>query len=130
MSLMGAQRLEEFIEGSPLSKAHKEELRQAHDKDKFYEEIIFWYELHDAKKAWHAYRNYIIRHSIFLRPELREVFVKIADIMWNTLISRQVGQQANDTAFWVEASQKVRNEVQPLVEKLEGLVHGVLQTGK
>ena len=130
LSSLSPERMEEVLVASPLSAAHKAELRQAPDKDKYYRDIMFWYELHDAKKSGMAFRAYIIQNSVFLRPELRDVFVKINGIMWDALISRQMGQESNDQRFWIEASRKFRDEVEPLVKELEMKVQGVLQTGQ
>jgi len=129
LSQMPKERLEEWAKGCRLTDVHKAELIAAPDKNKFYQSIIFWYELNDARNAWVHYRDFINRNSIFLRPALRDVFLKINGIMWDALISREVGHEANDYKMWGEASKKVRDEIEPLVKELEARVQAVLHTG-
>lgn len=64
-----------------------------------------------------------------MRPELRELFLKINSIMWDALISREVGHEAGDYKMWGEASSKVRHDIEPLVKELEVRVQAVLRTG-
>lgn len=121
------ERLEEFLEGSRLSAVHREEIRSAADRNKHYQHLAFWYELHDAKHAWVKYRDYIDASSIFLRHELCEVFERINGIMWDALVSREIGQEANDTKFWVEASRKSGEQLDPLVNDLRTHVRTLLR---
>lgn len=127
LSRLNSQRLNEVLADSRLSDVHREEVRNAQDKNKQYQDLIFWYDLHDAKKAWSKYRSYINKNNIFLRAELSDTFQKINGIMWDALVSREVGQQANDMKFWVEASQKMRSQIEPLIEELRTTVRKLLR---
>ena len=130
LSRLSDERLTEWLAGSRLGDVHRNEVKGAADRNKHYQSLIFWYELHDAKNAWLKYRTYINKNSIFLRPELSDSFQKINGIMWDALVSREVGQEANDTKFWVEASQKMRNEITPLIEDLRKQVRELLRGEK
>lgn len=127
VSRLTPERLTEFLASSRLSEVHREEVRTATDKNKRYQDLIFWYELHDAKNAWSKYRSYINKNSIFLRAELSDSFQQINGIMWDALVSREVGQEVNDVKFWVEASRKMREQSEPLLNELRSKVRLLLR---
>lgn len=130
LSRMSPERLEEFASTSRLTKVHREELRKSNDKNKYYQDIIFWYDLHAAKEAYRAFHTFINKNSIFLRPELKCAFLKIDSIMWDALISREVGQESNDHKFWIDASRKMREDIEPSIKELEAQVQAVLHRGE
>ncbi|HKB58780.1 MAG TPA: hypothetical protein VKC56_01920 [Gallionellaceae bacterium] len=127
LSRLTDEQLRGVLGSSKLSDAHQEEVRVAQDRNKRYQELLFWYDLHSAKTAWSRYRDYINKNDIFLRSELSDSFKKINGLMWNALVSRQVGQEANDVKFWVEASQTTHDEIQPLLDELRNKVRKLLR---
>jgi len=128
LSRLTDARLEEFLKNSRLSEVHRYEVKSAPDRNKHYQQLIFWYDLHDAKKAWLKYRQFINKNSIFLRAELNEPFQKVNGLMWDALVSREVGEEASDMKMWMEGSQKLRTESGPLVEELREKVRAILGT--
>jgi hypothetical protein len=132
LSNMSVARFNEFVDASPLTPVHKDELRQksAADRNQHYHDLMFWYELTAANNACVAYRDHVKRNSIFLRQELRETFLKIDVVMWEALLSRRIGQEAQDTKLWVGASQMMQSRIAPLVTELEGKVQALLHDGK
>lgn len=127
LSRLRPDRLTEFLSTSRLTAVHRDEVQNAEDKNKHYQDLIFWYDLHDAKNTWLKYRSYINKNSIFLRPELSDAFQKINGIMWDALVSREVGQEANDVKFWVEASRTMRDQMEPLSKELHSKVRNLLR---
>ena len=127
LSRLSPERLDEFLEGSRLTKVHQQEVREAQDRNRHYQDLSFWYELHEARAAWLKYRSYINKNSIFLRPELSNTFERINGIMWDALVAREVGQEANDPKMWIEASKKMRTEVEPLLNELRNEVRVILR---
>ena len=118
LSKLSPERFEEFLAGSRLSAVHRQEVRDSSNRTEYYRDLIFWYDLHDAKQAYWKYRALITKNTIFLKPEVSALFEKIASALWDGLISREVGEESKDMKFWVEASQKMRAELAPLMEEL------------
>jgi len=127
ISHLNAERLNEFLSDSRFSEVHKEEIRNATDRNKHYQQLIFWYDLHDAKKTCLKYRSYINKNSIFLRSELSDSFQKINGIMWDALLSREIGEEANDRKLWIEASREMREQSVPLQGELHTKVRELLR---
>lgn len=127
LSRLSPERLEEFLSGSRLTEVHRSEVRAAPDKTKYYQDLIFWYDLNDAKRIWWKYRSYINKNSIFLRPQLSEAFQKINGVIWDALVSREIGEESKDIKFWVEASRKMREQTEPLMKELHERVRAVLE---
>ena len=127
LAKLSPERFEEFLAGSRLSAVHRQEVRDAADRTKHYQDLIFWYDLHDAKRAYWKYRALITKNSIFLRSEVSELFEKIAVVLWDGLISREVGEESKDVKFWIEASRAMRNKLDPLREELQETVRKALR---
>ena len=122
LSKLSPERFDEFLAGSRLSAVHRQEVRNADSRTEYYRDLIFWYDLHDAKQAYWKYRALITKNTIFLKPEVSALFEKIASALWDGLISREVGEESKDMKFWVEASKKMRAELAPLMEELRETV--------
>lgn len=127
LSMLSPERFEEFLNGSRLSAVHRQEVRDATDRTKHYKDLIFWYDLHDAKQAYWKYRALITKNSIFLRTEISELFEKIAGVLWDGLISREIGEESKDIKFWIEASGEMRNKLLPLMQELRGTLRATLR---
>jgi hypothetical protein len=127
LSKLSPERFEEFLAGSRLSAVHRQEVADAANRTEHYRDLIFWYDLHDAKQAYWKYRALITKNSIFLQPEVGDLFEKIASVLWDGLVSREVGEESKDIKFWVEASRDMRNKLQPLMEKVREAVRKSLR---
>jgi hypothetical protein len=58
-----------FVEGSKMSKFEVQELLQAENKTKFYQEQELWYEFLELEEALHKFEDYIVEKEIFLENE-------------------------------------------------------------
>ena len=67
---MSETEFQEFLETTKLRKHEKEELVAAPDRNKFYQEKIFWHELHDARSRINNLHNFLIYNKIFLSKDL------------------------------------------------------------
>ena len=129
LNRMNAPQLAAFFETSRLLPVHRDELAQATDKNKYYQEKIFWYDLAEARNSYRDFHVFIKKNSIFLRPALKGQFEKIDSIMWNSLASREVGFGSKDSSFWEKAYDRMDKEVAPLLAELEKQVQDVLHKG-
>jgi hypothetical protein len=127
LSRLNTPRLTEFLENSQLSAVHKAEVLCAEDKNKHYQELIFWYDLNTANRACWKYRSYISKNSIFLRPELSDLFERIDGVIRNAVISREVGEESGDKKFWVQEARNMHEDIRPLLADLRAKVREVLR---
>jgi len=126
LAKLSSERFEEFLEGSPLSGVHRQEVRDATNRSEHYQDLIFWYDLRDAKQAYWKYRALVTKNTIFMRAEVSDLFEKIATVLADGLISREIGEEAKDIKFWVEASREMRGKLVPLIEELRSTVRTAL----
>lgn len=122
--------LDEFLGRLPFSESAKDKIRGSHDKLEVYKECQFHHELHEVKMTLHAYTSYVRRNSVFLHDDLRVLFEKISEVIWHTIINRQIGEEAKETKWWVEASQRARDEVMPLTQEIQSVVQKALKEGR
>ena len=73
------QIVREILDGQKWHDLHIEELLKSSDRNKYYQDKIFWYRLTDVKKSFMNFRDYISRNRIFLRKDLKDLFVKAGD---------------------------------------------------
>lgn len=130
LNRMTDPQLKEFLNQSRLHDFEKEEIIKVSDKVKYYTDQIFWHDLYDVKMAFSNFHNYIEINRVFLSNDLKEQFTKIDDVMWNSLLEREIGHGAGDGKMWREANKRIRDEVVPLRDKIEELVQERLQYHK
>ncbi len=125
---MSRDRLEEFLLGTDFLKVDINEILNAPNKGKRYQEILFWNRLNKARKAFAEFQGYVARNGIFLPSELEEKFKKISSILWSAVVSKEVGHQAQDWKMQAEGWDKVREEVDPLYLDIKIYIHQRLQS--
>jgi len=121
---MGQQRFEAFVAESRLTKIDQAELlgKTKGERDAYYDERIIWYRLRDAKKACTELHRAVQGNSIFLEPGIRALFLKIDQLLWEALISREIGHEVKDHKMWIKAGEKVSQEIAPLKADIESEV--------
>ena len=110
------------LENSKLHEHQIEELINSNDKNKYYVERIIWHHLNDARKSFAEFHKYFIRNRIFLTYELQEQFDKIDDLLWESLVSREVGEASKDRKMIHESYKKLRDNVNTPIKEIEKLV--------
>lgn len=119
---MPQANVEEFLEGSRLSTADKEEVRQAVQKREKYYDIIFWYDLSDAEEAAKQFRRYLATNSIFLTSDLKEQFTNVGSFLTSALIDIRLSKESQDRRWVRNAAAKLHTQVQSTVQSIEALV--------
>ena len=127
---MTDKQLDDFLNQSRLHDFEKEELKKSSDKQKYYQDRIFFHDLDAVKKSFAEFHTYLERNRIFLSQDLKEQFTKIDDIIWESLVDREVGHGAGDHSMWVDAYKRIKNEVNPIKEHIESLVQQRLRYHK
>ena len=126
LNKMTEQQLDEFLSNCKLHDYEKDELKTTSDKLTYYQNAIFWHDLNEVRKRFGEFHTYIQKNRIFLSPDLKEEFRKIDDLMWESLIDREVGHEAGDRKMWTGAWKKMKEGLDPLKDKIEDLVQSRL----
>ena len=119
--------LSAFVTDCKLLDFQKNELLESENKTEFYKEKIFFHNLSEARKIYSELHKYITRNRIFLSPDLRKNFQKVDGILWESLIKKEIGEEAKDLKMIVQAHRDIRDQVNDIVEKIETLVQDRLR---
>lgn len=80
---MNSPHFEEFLSGTELTELQKDEVRNSRDRNKTYQDIVFWHRLQRIRVAFGELQTYVARNGIFLPPELKDKFAKITETLWS-----------------------------------------------
>lgn len=125
---MNSMQLEEFLGGTDFLETQKEEVRNAYDKNKTYQDIVFWHRLHKVKNAFSDLQTYVARNGIFLPAALESKFKAIAEMLWSAVISKEVGYEAKDWKMQREGWDKIKAEAEPLYLDIKTHIQERLQS--
>lgn len=125
---MNSTQLGEFLDGTDFHASQKEEVRTAHDKNKAYQDIVFWRRLHKVKNAFSELQIYVARNGIFLPPELESKFKTIAEMLWSAVVSKEVGHEAKDWKMQSKGWDKIKAEAEPLYLDIKAHIQERLQS--
>jgi hypothetical protein len=125
---MNAAQLEEFLDGTEFTPSQKDEIRASGEKNKTYQEIIFWYRRQKVQKAFGELQTYVARNGIFLPSDLKDKFTKIAEALWSAIVSKEVGHEAKDWKMQREGWKKIKEETEPLYKSIEADIQARLQS--
>lgn len=116
---MADDQLEEFLNSGELLESQRRRVRESHDRDKTYQEAIFWHRLGRAKKAVGELQNYTVSHGLFLPPPLKQQFAEMRPILWESLTSLEVGREATDYKMQTDAWTQLQAKGTPLHDAIE-----------
>lgn len=109
------------LESSKFHEHQVEELINSTDKNKYYTEKVIWHRINDARKEFSEFHNYFIRNRIFLTSALQEQFGKIDNLLWESLVSREVGEECKDRKLVRESYKNLKDSVDPIITEIETL---------
>jgi len=126
---MPDKQLEAVLDATPLAEFQKNEIKGCGNKLNRYQEVIFWYELDDAKRAQIALNNYLAVNSIFMTEALRRQFSEInkllIDVIHYEQTTRQYPYSAADSASarreQIEEAKSERAKMTRISEMLNGI---------
>lgn len=125
---MSRTELEEFLEGADFSVSQKNEVLSAKDKNKIYQDIVFWHRLKKVKSTFSDLKTYVARNGIFLPKELESKFKEIAEMLWSAVISKEVGHEVKDWKMQREGWEKIKAEAEPLYLDIKTHIQDRLQS--
>ena len=124
---MSEPQLNEYLKDCRLDDWEKDELRSSTNKTDYYIEHIYMHDLHRVRTEYSEFHTYFIKNKVFLSTEVKQHLSTIDDLMWEALITKEVRHDIGDMAGEIEAWQKLRDEVDPLVEKIEKILESRLR---
>ncbi len=95
---MSAERLDEFLETSPLTAVEKAELKAASDKRQYYGEVKPWHDLSKAIDTYNEFHTKFAKNAIFIMEPLKTKFAEVDDMLKVAIIERQVQPHKFDKA--------------------------------
>jgi hypothetical protein len=125
---MNPAQLEEFLVDTNFTESQKDDVRNAHDKGRTYQDIVFWHRLHKVKTAFGELQTFVAKNGIFPPRELEEKFSKISETHWSAVVSKEVGHEAKDWKMQREGWTKIREETEPLYKEIKARIQARLQS--
>lgn len=108
-----------FIGESNLVERDKKALRNSSDRLTSYKKIIFNHDMKDAYNRFVEFHDFIRKNKIFLSKDLYELFSELDKILYDSLFDVRINDMFDNYQFSVEAFDKIRKDVPPLLKKLE-----------
>ena len=110
------EQIEEFFQKSVLSDFHKKQIHEAPDKLAYYQKVIIWYEISDARQAHSQFHNHMLYNKIFIDEDLSKRLTEIDDSFSNILTELEVHYEAPQGT-----RQELRKAIHDYNQKAENL---------
>lgn len=124
---MNLTQLEEFLADTEFTDSQKDRIRNSHERGKTYQDLIFWYRLQKVRTSFHDFQAYVARNGIFLQLELKDKFLKMAEILSSAIVSKEVGHEAKDWKMQNEGWKRIKDETESLYKSIELDIQARLQ---
>ncbi len=134
---MSAVQLEEFLSDSTFTESQKQSIRdtptsfgspRGRNRDGVYQDILFWYQLHNVKKAVGALQGYVASNGLFLPPDLKRMFKEMTPLLWSAVVSLEFSKEDRDWKIRGEAWKKLESEAVPLHAAIEKAIEDRLHS--
>jgi hypothetical protein len=122
LNRMTPNQLDEFLAESPLQDWQKRELREAADKNKYYQGEIFWHRAHLARKALSKSAVYTAKNGVFMPPALKAKFNNLEKLIHGALIEHEMNEEHKLIPRQRVEQMKFLNQGESMFEELEGEV--------
>lgn len=123
---MSETEFSEFLETTKLKKHEKEELISAPDKNKFYQEKIFWHELGDAKARINNLHNFLLHNKIFLSKDLFDGFGQIDILLYDMILEIESNHRERGYKSILPIWKRLNTDAQEIAGRIEKLVQSRL----
>jgi hypothetical protein len=90
LNRMSAERLEEFLEESPLSGSQKAELKAVSDKIAYYRNVKASHDINNASESYNEFHKTFSKNTIFIIEPIKTAFAAIDDMLKEAIIERRV----------------------------------------
>lgn len=126
VGLMSSAELEQFFEKSVLFETEKQGVREADDRQAFYNEAI---SRHDARRVLDEFQEmhrYLFKYGIFIEPNLREQLLDVDDILWEAFRERQQRMELDIKPWTFEKDAVLNDRGSKLMQTLEHAIQARL----
>ena len=121
---MDVARLRDFLESMEPRLAPSDELKilemDAHKRNDFFKEKLFWLKLNEANIAAINFHNYILDNKIFLTRDLFDQFDNADQILTKSVRSRAIGEQVKEYSY--DQYKKANEDLVKICGEIERLV--------
>src|SRR5271169_3030216 len=93
---MSADRLEEFLEKSPLTVVQKTELKSESSKIQYYRAVKTMHDLNTAIDSYNQFHLLLAKNAIFIVEPIKTAFLALDQMLKEAIIERQVQPQQFD----------------------------------
>jgi hypothetical protein len=118
--------IQEFLETTKLRKHEHKDLVAAPDKNKFYQEKIFWHELNDARSRVNDLHNFLLYNKIFLSKDLFKEFGKVDTMLYDAVVEIETNHESRDFKLNRQIWVRLNTEMQEIATSIESLVQARL----
>lgn len=115
--------LKEFLSSTQFPSWRQAEIIGARDRDRSYQDAVFWQELHSCKLKAQDLRETYERFAIFLPPGLKDLLDKLNEAFHSVLLEKELnhppnGAQGRDiSAIMQEQINPTRESVRTLIQE-------------
>lgn len=127
---MTGPQLDEFLEGSPLAKWQRDEIKAETKKVDYYIKAIFFHRAYEARAACREQHVYLLKNGIFMPPDMKEQFDKVSDLTWKALVEHEINQSDKPVPRLKAGRDALEKEGHLLMKSLEEAIYGSLWQGK
>ena len=115
---MSADRLEEFLEKSPLTGVQKTELRSEANKIQYYRAVKTMHDLNTAINSYNQFHLLVAKNAIFIVEPIKTAFLSLDQMLKEAIIERQVQPQKFDKG--VILNERGKQLLKALEEGIQG----------
>jgi len=121
------EQISNHLESLNWSEFQINEMLDSTDRNEHFQKNIFWHRLNDARKRFSKFHKYFIRNKIFMGEELKGYFTQVADLLWDSLVTREVGEQASDRKMIIESYKNLKENLEQVVDDIEKVMQNRLR---
>lgn len=127
LNSMTLAQLQDVVKNLEFSVSQKEELLIAHDKNDYYLEKKFWYDLDKAERCASEFYNYLVIKKLFIEPDLLTKFSSVHKILAETLNTFRISKQTRDNQMFFSAGDELASKVPDMIQEIERLIREQLR---
>ncbi|WP_415881511.1 hypothetical protein [Neptuniibacter sp. QD34_54] len=119
--------LEDLLSQTKFMDSQKNELKRTKSTD-LYRELQFRYELIETNRVFNEFIDCFSENSVLFDPAIKEILNQATKLFRAAIVSKEVGRECNDWKMQNEGWDKLKKEIDPLVDQIESLIYSRLQS--
>jgi hypothetical protein len=122
ISRMDDATLSEHLSKMEFSESERRDILSSTNQQKIYQQVVEWHNHVYAMNMLREAHSSISKNGIFVVPELRADMKKLIDIVHGAVIEQRMNEEEDLRPRLREGRDQLKNEGEPLFEKLENAV--------